>query len=314
MKLKKPLFWDYKKPSFLSYVLLPFTLIVIFNNHFFINKKIFKKKIKKIKTICIGNIYVGGTAKTPLTIKIADILDKLNYKNVVIKKYYKNQIDEQKLLSKKVKLYCHNKRQESLDIAIKNKIDVAVFDDGLQDASINYDLNFVCFNSLKWVGNGCLIPAGPLREKLSSLSKYDGIFLNGNGESITKIKRIIKKNNLNIKIFETFYKPLNLNKFNLKNKFIIFSGIGNPDSFKKTLIKNKFNVIDNLEFPDHYKYKKKDISAIQIYAKKLNAKILTTEKDYLRLSHQNKKNIHFLKIEIKIKQKNRLINFIKSKI
>ena len=314
MKFKKPLFWDYEKASFLSYVLMPFTLIIMINNYFFINKKKFKKKNKKIKTICIGNIYVGGTAKTPLTIKISNILDKLNYKNVVIKKYYKDQIDEQKLLSKKVKLYCHNKRLESLNLAIKNKNNVAIFDDGLQDASINYDLNFVCFNSLKWIGNGCLIPAGPLREKLSSLSKYDGIFLNGNGESTTKIKKIIKQNNSNIKVFETFYKPLNLSEFNLKNKFIIFSGIGNPDIFKKTLIKNKFNVIDDLKFPDHYKYKKKDISAIQIYAKNLNAKILTTEKDYLRLSHQNRKDIYFLKIGIQIKQKNRLISFIKSKI
>ena len=69
---------------------------------------------------------------------------------------------------------------------------MALFDDGLQDRSINYDLNFVCFNTLSWIGNGMLIPAGPLREKIKSISKYDAIFLNGNGENILDRKIIIK--------------------------------------------------------------------------------------------------------------------------
>ena len=68
MKFQKPKFWDYKKPNVLSYFLLPLTFPLIVNNYL-INLK--KKRInQKIKKICIGNIYVGGTGKTPLTIKI----------------------------------------------------------------------------------------------------------------------------------------------------------------------------------------------------------------------------------------------------
>ena len=273
------------------------------NNYFLIKQKKNKKKNKNIKSICVGNIYVGGTAKTPLTIEINNILNTLNYKTVIIKKYYKAQIDEQKLLSKKAKLYCHNKRQGALNRAVKNNIDVAIFDDGLQDRSILYDLNFVCFNNLKWIGNGHLIPSGPLREKLSSISKYDAIFLNGNGETTNKIKQIIKKNNQNIKIFDTSYKPLDLKKFNLKERFIIFSGIGNPDSFKKTLQKNRFNIVGDIKFPDHYEYKKKDISYIRLYAKKLDAKILTTEKDFVKINNRDSKGIKFLEVKMEIKQK-----------
>jgi len=75
MKLKKPKFWDYKKPSFLSYLLLPFSIILGL-----IAKIKSKPKFSnsKIKTICVGNIYIGGTGKTSLTIKIKKILFQAN--------------------------------------------------------------------------------------------------------------------------------------------------------------------------------------------------------------------------------------------
>ena len=201
MMLKKPKFWDYKKPNYISYLLRPFTLPIIINNFFF-NLVKNDKKYQNIKTICLGNIYVGGTGKTPLSIKISKILENLNFKTATIKKFYKNQIDEQKLLANKTKLYCNKKRVKALNEAIKDNVDVAIFDDGLQDGSINYDLRFVCFNTLSWIGNGSLIPAGPLRENLKNISNYDAIFLNGNQEDVSEIKLSIKKYSSNIKIFE----------------------------------------------------------------------------------------------------------------
>ena len=72
---------------------------------------------------------------------------------------------------------------DSLNKAIAQKINYVIFDDGLQDKNINYDISIVCFNSKNWVGNGMLIPSGPLREKIDSLKKYDVVFLNGNNNS-----------------------------------------------------------------------------------------------------------------------------------
>jgi tetraacyldisaccharide 4'-kinase len=201
-----------------------------------------------------------------------------------------------------------------VSFAIKDDMEVLIFDDGLQDKSINYDLQFVCFNSEKWIGNGCLIPAGPLREKIESISKYDVIFLNGNEEDILEQKKTIKKNNSNIKIFETYYSPINIDKFNLEDKYLIFSGIGNPDSFKKTLIKNKINIIKEINFPDHYKYTSKDIDKIKVFAKNLNAKILTTKKDYIKIDEKDAYGIDFLEIDIIIKNENELIKFIKEQL
>jgi len=157
MKLKKPSFWDYNKPNIISYLLLPFTLPFILNN--FILSFRTQKIYPNIKSICVVNIYVGGTGKTPLTIKINQILKKINPRTATIKKWYADQADEQKILRKKTKLYCFKDRKYAIQQAIKDNIDIVVFDDGLQDISINYDLKFVCFNKLTFFGNGFLIPA-----------------------------------------------------------------------------------------------------------------------------------------------------------
>ena len=310
--MSKPKFWDFKKPNYISYLLLPFTLPIKLNNYFLSLKK--SKKYKNIKTICLGNIYVGGTAKTPLTIKLSQILQKLNFKTATIKKFYKNQIDEQKLLSKKSNLYCKKNRVDALNEALKDNIDIAIFDDGLQDAFLNYDLSFVCFNNINWIGNGSLIPSGPLREKLTSIFKYDAIFLNGNEEDNSDIKDSIRKINKNIKIFETYYHPINVHKFDLEDNYLIFSGIGCPHSFKKTLLKNKFKIIKEIEFPDHYQYTKKDLEKIRSIAINLNAKIITTEKDYVKIPQTNLDKIYFLEIDLIIKKQDELVSFIKSKI
>ena len=310
MNLKKPKFWDYKKPNFLAYLFLPLTIPIKINN-FLLNLK--KQKIlrNKTKKICIGNIYVGGTAKTPLTIKIYQIFDNLEIRTATIKKFYKKQFDEQEILSLKTKLYCFKKRIRALNDAIKDNIEVVIFDDGLQDNTINYDLRFVCFNNIKGIGNGLLIPAGPLREKIESVSKYDAAFINGNDGDNSNLISLIQKYNKNIKIFESFYKPTNINEFNTSEKYLIFSGIGNPESFRETLTKNKFNIVKEIIFPDHYNYSQNEIDKIKLEAKNLDANILTTEKDFVKINTNKNSNIMFLKIELEIKEEKKLIEYLK---
>jgi tetraacyldisaccharide 4'-kinase len=310
MKLKKPKFWDYERPNFLSYFLLPLTFPIIINN-LFLNLKKNLKSNQRPKKICVGNIYIGGTAKTPLTIKIYQILNKLKFKTATIKKFYKNHYDEQKMLIEKTILYCEKTRIDALNKAIKDEIDVVIFDDGLQDKSINYDLKFVCFNNIKWVGNGFLIPAGPLREKIDSISKFDVAFLNGNEKDNTHLKLLIKKYNTNIQIFESNYRAVNMNQFDINEKYVIFSGIGNPESFNQILINNGINVVKEIIFPDHYKYTQKDIDDIRLQARQLNSKILTTEKDYIKIQSNENSDIKYLKIELDIKNEDKLIDYLK---
>ena len=301
MKLKKPKFWDYKKPSFFSYLLLPFSIIVGL-----IAKIKSKPKFSnsKIKTICVGNIYIGGTGKTSLAIKIKEILDKNNIKTCFIKKFYLNQTDEQKLLSKNGTLFSNLKRVTALDEAISKGFKVAIFDDGLQDNSIKYDMEIVCFNSLNWIGNGLTLPSGPLRESISNLKFYENVFLNGNEESLVTIKDEIKKINPNMNINSGKYTPLNINEFDKNQSYLAFSGIGNHKTFVEMLKNNKLKIVNDLEYPDHYQYSKKDFDEIIIDAKKYNAHIVTTEKDYLRLENFDRNEILYIKSSLNISDEN----------
>ena len=309
MKFQKPKFWDYKRPNFLSYLLLPFTLPLIINNFFLRSKKNITHS--KIKKICVGNIYVGGTGKTPLVMKIYQILNNLGYKTSVVKKFYTDHADEQKILNNNTKLYCLKDRNMGLNKAIEDNNDIVIFDDGLQDRSIDYDLKFICFNNIKWIGNGLLIPAGPLREKIESISKFDVVFINGNEIDNSNFKLFIRKYDKNIKVFESHYIPTNIDQFDTTKKYIVFSGIGNPETFKETLLSNKFNIIKEIIFPDHYSYTQADIDKIQLQAKDLNAEIITTEKDFVKINTYKNANIDFLKIELKIKDEEELIAYLK---
>ena len=162
MHFKKPNFWD-EKLNLFSYLILPFTVFIRINN-FLLNQR--KKLIsREIKTICVGNIYVGGTGKTPTTIKIYNLIKK--FRSVATaKKYYLAQKDEEILLREKTKFLTSKNRVNIIKQAIQKKIEVIVFDDGLQDSQIDYNLKIVCFDAQLAVGNGFLIPAGPLRESL----------------------------------------------------------------------------------------------------------------------------------------------------
>ena len=305
MKLKKPKFWDYKKPSFLSYLLLPFSIILGL-----IAKIKSKPKFSnsKIKTICVGNIYIGGTGKTSLTIKIKEILDRNNIKACFIKKFYSNQTDEQKLLSKNGTLFSNLKRITALNEVIAEGFEVAIFDDGLQDNSIKYDMEIVCFNNLNWIGNGLTLPSGPLRESINNLKFYENVFLNGNEESLIAIKDQIRKINPNININSGKYIPLNIVEFDKDQNYLVFSGIGNHKTFVEMLKNNKLKIVSDLEYPDHYQYSKRDFDEIIINAKKFNAHIITTEKDYLRLENFNRNEILYVKSSLDISDEKSLTN------
>ena len=292
MRLIKPKFWETK--NFLSFIFFPFSVITYLVN---ITKKFSIKKNFEIKTICVGNIFLGGTGKTSLAIEINELLKK-KFKTVFIKKNYENQSDEINLLSNKGKIISSDDRESALLSAEKKKYKVAILDDGLQQKNINYDLKIVCFNSEDAFGNEYMLPAGPLRESLNEVNNYDLIFLNGekkNKKLLSKLKFI----NKNIKIFEGKYKPLNLKSFNLKKKYLMFCGIGNPHEFEQTLIKYKFNICEKIIYPDHHKLTNLDLKDLKDKANNEKLILITTEKDFFRLNKIERKNIKFLKIKLK---------------
>ena len=299
MKFYTPKFWRTK--NLISFLLYPLSLVTkLFN---FI-KKIFPKKEFRIKTICIGNIYIGGTGKTSLAIEINNIIKK-KFKTIFIKKNYADQKDEIKLLKNNGKVISTNNRLNALDIAEKKKFEIAILDDGFQQKNIKYNLKILCFNSFQGIGNGMLLPAGPLRESFEEINNCDLIFINGENQNNKFLKKI-KFKEKKIEIFKTNYFPTNLNKFNRKKKFLMFCGIGNPHEFENTLAKYNFKIIKKIIYPDHYKIFDEEINEIKKLAKKNKLTIITTEKDYFRLNKTQKKGINFLKTKLKINNINKL--------
>ena len=132
--------------------------------------------------------------------------------------------------------------------------------------------------------------------------------------NVENIKEIIYKLNPKIEIFESNYEIQNLNELDVNSNYVIFSGIGDPFSFKEILLENNISIVKEVVFPDHHRYKKKDIESVLQESKKLNAKILTTEKDFIKLSDDYAKEINFLKIELKIVKEKQFINLINDKL
>tara|TARA_A100001011_G_C14276757_1_gene829632 strand:- start:629 stop:1567 length:939 start_codon:yes stop_codon:yes gene_type:complete len=312
MKFYKPKFWDKRdRISLISILLFPISLIIIIKNYYEESKP--KKNYYDFRTICVGNIYIGGTGKTPLVNNLANYLKKKN-KTLIIKKNYFSHEDEKKMLEAKHKVIFEKTREESLLKAEQEKAKIVIFDDGLQEKTINYDLKIVCFNSLKLDGNGHVIPAGPLREKLNSLKNYDVVLINGNANKETKnfIDKI-KNINPDLKIFMGKYVPKNFSNFK-KKKFLAFSGIGNPHTFFDTLKNLKIKLVDYKKFPDHYNYTDGDLLKLNELAKINGCKLITTEKDYFRIKKAFRKNINFLKIELSIDQEKKFYKYLKERL
>ena len=305
MNIKKPNFWDQKSLSVWAALLLPVSLIykIIFLTY----KNLSSLRKFPIPIICVGNIYIGGTGKTPLAREVFKIIKSLKKEVAFVKKSHNYLRDEIEMLKKTGTTFLCKKRSEGLFRLIDNKYEVAVLDDGFQDFSIKPDLSILCFNSKQLIGNGFLIPSGPLRENLKAISRCQCIVINGEKELEfeNKIKDILGNKN-NLEIFYSNYKLVDIEKFQ-KKEIIAFAGIGNPSNFFDLLKKNNLKITKTFSYPDHYNYTQKDFDKMLEDKSKI---ILTTEKDYYRLNDNQKKSCDFIKVNLEIENINKLKNLI----
>ena len=305
MQFNKPKFWE--TTNLRSYLLFPFSLLVLLI--IYLKKKIVKSVHFDVPVICVGNIYVGGTGKTPTSIYLAKELSKLGKNPVILRKYYKEHYDEYALIKEKFNNLILNKnRRVGIFEALKKGYDGIILDDGFQDYKIKKDFNIICFNQNQLLGNGFVIPAGPLREDLSAIKNAHLILINGKKDIHFEEK--LFNINKNLEFFYSHYNPINISKFKGK-KLLAIAGIGNPNNFFNLLIDNNLNLEKKLIFPDHYKFKEREIKEISTYADQNNYQIIMTEKDYFKIKQFNIKNLGYLKIELEIANKENLIKKIK---
>ena len=303
MKLYKPKFWDHK--NFISLSLFPVSLMI--QLVILLKKKFTKVSSFKIPIVCIGNIYVGGTGKTPLSILVSKELSKIGKKPVIIRKYYKEHMDEHSMIKENFNhLILNSDRTSAIQEAQNNNFDTAILDDGFQDYKIKKDLSIICFNS-NFEGNDFVIPAGPLRENLNSIKNAQIMVINGY-KNLKFEKKILEINN-NIDIYYSKYKAINYAKFSQK-ELLVITGIGNPENFLELLNSHKLKIAKKYIFPDHYTFSKEELNNFKSEAKKNGYQIICTEKDYHRIKKHSVDEIDFLRVELVLDKKETLIKKI----
>jgi len=297
MKLNKPKHWE-TKFNLISIILYPITLVVILI--IFIKKKFTSTKMFNLPIICVGNIYIGGTGKTPTSILLAEELVKLGKKPVILRKFYASHIDEHNLIKESFKnlILCKN-RVDGIVEAEKANYDAVILDDGFQDYKIKKNLNIICFNQNQLIGNGLVLPSGPLRENINSLKDANIILINGKRDS--QFENKILNINAKLEFFYSNYKPVNINEFKDKRLFAV-AGIGNPNNFFQLLEKHNLIIKKKLAYPDHYEFTDYELQNIMSEAKDEGCEIIMTEKDYHKIKQYNNK-INFLKVSLEIDKK-----------
>lgn len=287
---------------------------------YLIKKNLALKKQKKLpcRVISIGNITVGGTGKTPLTIALAEEARKRGFKPCILTRGYKGKArgpcfvwdvseeslfgDEPVLIAKKLGnvpvVKCADRYKGGI-FAIQNSNPQALFilDDGFQHWSLFRDKDILLIDGTNPFGNRRLLPFGPLREPLSEIRRADIIVITKT-ELATKPKNLIeeiRRYNSRAPIFFSECRPLRFitttaNTLNLEwakgKKFFGFCGIGSPESFRKSLLSVGIELTGFKTYKDHYRYNLDDLETIVRSAKKCGADwIVTTEKDIMRLKN-----------------------------
>ena len=234
---------------------------------------------------------------------------ELGKNTTILRSYHNSHEDEYNLIKNNFKKLIVNKnRIDGIKEAERLNYDTVILDDGLQDYRINKNLSIVCFNLNQQIGNGLVLPSGPLRESLGALKNADIIILNKNKNKNFE-EKILNINN-RLKIFYSTYKPINIDKFKDK-KLLAIAGIGNPENFFQLLEKYNLNVEKKLMFPDHYKFSKNEIENIVTESSKSGHQIIMTEKDYFKIMDYKIDKIDYLKVSIEISNLEKLLSIIK---
>lgn len=245
-----------------------------------------------VPVICIGNLTVGGTGKTPTAITLAKRLNDRGASPHILTRGYggrargpllvdlaKHDVDEvgdeALLLARVAPCWVSRDRVAGAEAAIEAGAGVIILDDGHQNPHLAYDLAVIVIDGAVGFGNNRLMPAGPLRETVENgLARADALIVIGPEE-------VSLESNLP-RLKAALQPPVDSQ--NLSGmRVIAFAGIGRPGKFFETLQDLGAVLIDTHMFPDHYRYTSSEIEGLLEQARQVDASCITTEKDHIRL-------------------------------
>lgn len=323
--MKTPSFWYSDKPSLLSGLLSP--LAHLYARGALFDKENAEPQEVRAPVICCGNIVAGGSGKTPTALALMKLLKENHVflSPAFVTRGYRGKIigpervdntrnavfwgDEALLLAANAPTYVAHNRFDGAETAINAGADAVILDDGLQHYTLTKDVSFAIIDGRMGFGNEKVLPAGPLRLPLEDgIESADAFILIGDDKKYVRGK-----------IPEG--KPVFTAHINVRQDadlphvpYIAFCGIGFPEKFKDTLAEQKIECVDFVAFPDHHAFTEDDLEKLAMQALEKKARLITTEKDYVRLPYFAKKQlIDVLPIEIIFDELSPLIDFIKAK-
>lgn len=298
--MKTPSFWQ--SHNTLSFLLSP--LAWIYGEATQLRLKLHTPYKCKAKVICIGNITAGGVGKTPVAMAMAEKYLKEGKKVFFVTRGYKGKLknivvdlnkhtpqetgDEARLLAGIAPTIIAPNRRWGAEKAVRLGAEVIILDDGFQNPSLYKDESWLVFDGTVGMGNGKIIPAGPLRETLADGQKRANFILIM-GEDKTNLAQ-----KCSLPVFHGKLKPL---PFSLENRRVLaFAGIGHPEKFYLTLKNLGYQTVITKDFADHHMYSQDELDHLHQLASEHGLSLVTTEKDFVKLPQSAKRNVYCLKV------------------
>lgn len=262
-----------------------------------------------VPVICIGNLTLGGTGKTPVALKVAKAVKDNGYKPCFLTRGYGGHLkgpievsigrhdaddvgDEALLLARCAPTIVSADRVAGAQLAKTLEADLIIMDDGFQNPNLNKDFSILIVDGEVKFGNNCIFPAGPLRESLAGgLARADLVLvMNSDGEA--------KNLDLPYQGSLSSAKVVPVPSSNLPQQLYAFAGIGRPEKFFKTLHDMNCQVIGSRAFSDHHAYSQQDIEELKTLARDAKASLITTAKDAVKLTPEQQEDILVLEIDL----------------
>ena len=299
--MREPRFWYPEKRDSVplaSRLLAPAGYLYGLAGH--VRRALSKPERAAVPIVCIGNVTAGGAGKTPVAITIAlHLIEKGEQVHFLTRGYGGREVgpirvdrahhgaedvgDEPLLLSQIAPTWIAANRPKGAAAAVRGGARLIVMDDGFQNPSIMKDFSILVVDGSAGLGNGRLMPAGPLRERADdALARTNALIVTGRGHAADGIAARARARGL--PVFNSIVRAPASTEFG-DGPYLAFAGIGRPEKFFRTLRDIGVELADTISFPDHHPFSDRDARALLVRARELGARLITTEKDAARLAH-----------------------------
>ena len=294
--LKAPGWWD-QKTGVIPFLLAPVGYLI--GGIMAAQWKFRRPLHASLPVICIGNLNAGGAGKTPTAIAVAALLEELGAQPAFLSRGYGGTMrgphlvdkmrdsarevgDEPMLLARHAAAVIAADRPEGAALAAAQGVNVVVMDDGFQNPSLFKDLSLIVIDAQAGIGNGMVLPAGPLRAPLGfQLARADALIVVGDGEAANDIAEWMDAHGR--PVFRAKLVPDEKTDWIAHASLIACAGIGRPEKFFDTVEALGCNLIATVPFADHHRYSETDAERLLASAKRTKAQLVTTEKDLVRI-------------------------------